>query len=405
MVIKPKIRGFICTTAHPLGCEQAVKEQIAYVKNKKITFGPKNVLIIGASTGYGLASRIVASFSGTSSGKLSAANTIGVFYEKEASDDRTATAGFYNTVAFEKFAQQEGIYAKSINGDAFSDAIKQQTVDLIRKDLGQIDLVIYSLASPRRQHPKTGEVFNSTLKPIGQTFTSKTVDPMRGEVKEITIEPASNEDIANTVAVMGGEDWEMWIDKLTQENLLAPEAMTIAYDYIGPKLTYPIYKDGTIGRAKQHLYESAQKIAKKLMPIKGKAFLSVNKALVTQASAAIPVVPLYVSLLYKLMKEKGTHENCIEQIARLFHEKVYVADGPVLDASGRVRLDDREMEEDIQAKVATLWADITTENLESLTDIQGYRDEFYKLFGFNFSQIDYDADVNPNLAIPSNAEK
>lgn len=394
MIIKPKIRGFICTAAHPVGCEKSVEQQIAYVQSKGKINGPKNVLIIGASTGYGLASRIVAAFG-------SGAKTIGVSFEKEPSEDRTATAGWYNTAAFEKFAHAKGLYATSINGDAFSDVIKEQTIQAIKKDLGQIDLVIYSLASPRRIHPRTGTVYSSCLKPIGQTFTDKTVDPIRGEVKTITIEPANEEEIANTVAVMGGEDWEMWIDELLQANLLAPGAKTIAYTYIGPEVTFPIYKNGTIGRAKQDLYDSETKLSKKLSAINGQALISVNKAIVTQASAAIPVVPLYISILYKIMKAKGTHEGSIEQIDRMFREKIYIPTGPKVDKDNYVRLDDLEMADDVQREVAKIWPQVTTENIEALTDIAGYRDDFHKLFGFNFSGVDYDADVDSNVEIAS----
>jgi enoyl-[acyl-carrier protein] reductase / trans-2-enoyl-CoA reductase (NAD+) len=389
MNIQPKIRGFICTTAHPKGCFRVVEEQIEYVKSQGPINGPKNVLIIGASTGYGLASRITTTFGAGS-------KTIGVFFEKEADDKRTASAGWYNTAAFETLAHAEGHYAKSINGDAFSNDIKQRTADLIRKDLKQVDLVIYSLASPRRTHPVSGEVFSSVLKPIGRSYTSKTVDAFRGEVKDITIEPASEDEIANTIAVMGGEDWEMWIDFLMKENLLANGAATIAYTYIGPELTHPIYKEGTIGRAKADLKHSADKLTKKMSAINGEAVVSVNKAVVTQASAAIPVVPLYISILFKIMKEKGTHEGCIEQIYRLFSENLTKR-----DREGYIRVDDWEMEKDVQKKVAELWPQITSDNLLELTDIDGYRDEFYRLFGFNASDVDYTADVNPGVMIES----
>ena len=388
MIINPKIRGFICTTAHPTGCQKSVSNQIDYVQQQGPINGPKNVLVIGASTGYGLASRIVAAFG-------AGAKTIGVSFEKEPADDRTATAGWYNTAAFEKFAQAKGLYAKSINGDAFSDEIKAQTMQLIKSDLGQVDLVVYSLASPRRIHPKTGHIFNSTLKPIGETFTNKTVDTMRGEVKDITIEPANQEEIENTIAVMGGDDWEMWIDALMQHNLLAPGAMTIAYTYIGPVVTHAIYKNGTIGKAKQHLYETAEKLTNKLNVINGKALISVNKALVTQASSAIPVVPLYISLLYKIMKANGTHEGCIEQMYRMFKERVYESSEPIVDAAGMVRMDDWEMDEKVQQTIAELWPQVNSENLADLTDLEGYRDDFHKLFGFNFAGVDYQADVSP----------
>lgn len=394
MVIQPKIRGFICTTAHPQGCYQTVAEQINYVKSHGKFNGPKRVLVIGSSTGYGLASRIAATF-GTD------AKTIGVFFEKEADEKRTATAGWYNTAAFEKIAHQENHYAKSINGDAFSNEIKQRTAELIRKDLQQVDLIVYSLASPRRTHPDTGQVFSSVLKPIGSTFTSKTVDAFRGEVKDITIEPATAEEVEHTVAVMGGEDWQMWMDFLAKENLLAPGVKTVAYSYIGPELTHAVYKNGAIGKAKAHLLATAHNINKQLAAQQGEAVISVNKALVTQASAAIPVVPLYISLLYKLMKEQGTHEGCIEQIYRLFKDFLYATHSVQRDEQGQIRIDDLEMQPAIQKKIAELWPQINTENLETLTDIEGYRNDFYRLFGFNIEGVDYDADADPNVKIDS----
>ncbi len=394
MIIHPKVRGFICTTAHPTGCARIVAEQIDYVKSHGKLQGPKNVLVIGASTGYGLASRIVATFG-------AGAKTIGVFYEKPADDKRTASAGWYNSAAFEQFAHQQGYYAKSINGDAFSQSVKEQTAALIREDLKQVDLIIYSLASPRRIHPTTGQTFSSVLKPIGQTFTSKTVDPFRGEVKEVTIEPATEEEIAATVAVMGGEDWAMWIDYLDQQGLLANNVKTLAYTYIGPQLTHAVYKDGTIGAAKNHLAETADQLNANLQKKGGQALLSVNKALVTQASAAIPVVPLYNSLLYKIMKEKGTHEGCIEQIERLFKDYICTNQPLPRDENGRIRLDDLEMRPDVQEQISALWPKVTTENLEQLTDIEGYRHDFYRLFGFNAKGVDYDTPVNPEVNIES----
>jgi enoyl-[acyl-carrier protein] reductase / trans-2-enoyl-CoA reductase (NAD+) len=394
MIIQPKMRGFICTTAHPTGCYQHVLEQARYVEDHGTFDGPKNVLVIGASTGYGLASRIVATFG-------SAAKTIGVFFERESENNRTATAGWYNTAAFEQLAKEHGLYAKSINGDAFSHDIKQRTVDLIKKDLGKIDLIIYSLASPRRIHPDTGAVYNSVLKPINQSYTSKTVDPLRKEVKEVTLDPASSDDITNTVAVMGGEDWEMWIELLMKENVLAQGVKTLAYDYIGPELTHPIYKNGTIGKAKEHLLKTAKKLNQQLQPLQGEALLSVNKALVTQASAAIPVVPLYISLLYKIMKEQGTHEGCIEQIYRLFKTKIYAKTSAEKDDEGRIRMDDLEMQESVQQKIAELWPLVNSENLEQLTDLQGYLTEFHRLFGFELNQVDYEKEVAPEVAILS----
>jgi len=393
MIIQPKIRGFICTTAHPAGCFKAVEEQVNYVKSCGTFQGPKNVLVIGSSTGYGLASRIAATFGG-------GAKTIGVFFEKEADDKRTATAGWYNTAAFETLAHRDGHYAKSINGDAFSHAIKQQTAKLIRDDLKKIDLVIYSLASPRRIHPDTEQIFSSVLKPIGKSYTSKTVDAFRGEVKDITLDAATDDEIQNTIAVMGGEDWEMWMEYLAKENLLADKVKTVAYSYIGPTLTHPIYKDGTIGRAKDDLRDSAKKIGERLKSLHGEAIISVNKAVVTQASAAIPVVPLYISLLFKIMKEKGTHEGCIEQIERLFKDHLYSTHSE-RDRDGYIRIDDLEMAADVQQKIAACWPTITTENLAELSDIEGYRNEFYRLFGFNIPGLNYEMDVDPNVKIDS----
>lgn len=394
MIIEPKIRGFICTTAHPKGCEQNVREEIEYVQSQGQFKGPQNVLVIGASTGYGLASRISATFG-------AGAKTIGVFYERPADAKRTASAGWYNSAAFEKFAHEQGYYAKSINGDAFSSEIKEQTAALIRQDLGKVDLIVYSLASPRRVHPITGEVFSSVLKPLGQAFTNKTVDPFSGEVKQITLEPATEAEIANTVAVMGGEDWEMWLDYLASQDLLAEGVKTVAYSYIGPGVTQAIYKDGSIGQAKAHLQETAQVLTQKLTALKGEAVISVNKALVTQASAAIPVVPLYISLLYKVMKERGTHEGCIEQIQRLYTAHLY-SDTPVSrDPQGLIRIDDLEMDPLVQAQVFALWPKIATENIETLSDIQGYRDEFKRLFGFGLTGVDYQQEIDPQVKIPS----
>lgn len=395
MIIKPKIRGFICTTAHPAGCAAHVEEQIAYVRSKgALTAMPKRVLVIGSSTGYGLASRIVPAFAG-------GAATLGVFFEKPSEDGRTASAGWYNSVAFEKAAHAAGLYAKSINGDAFSDAIKQQTIDTIKADLGQVDAVIYSLASPRRTHPKTGVTHSSVLKPVGPPFTAKTVNTDKGLVTDITIEPASEQEIADTVTVMGGEDWAMWIDALSDAGVLAEGALTVAYSYIGPDLTRAIYRNGTIGRAKEDLEATAHRLAAKLAPTGGRAFVSINKALVTQASSAIPVVPLYISLLYKVMKEQGTHEGCIAQIQRLFADRLANGGAPQLDEAGRVRIDDWEMRPEIQSAVAALWPTVTTENLDTVSDIAGYRAEFLKLFGFGMTGVDYEAETDPAAPMPS----
>src|SRR5690554_7517643 len=355
MIIKPRTRGFICLTAHPEGAAKNIKRQIDYVKSKgKINNGPKKVLVIGASTGFGIASRIANAFG-------SDAATIGVFFEKPATEGRPATAGWYNSAAFEKEAHAAGLYAKSINGDAFSDEIKQQTIDLIKQDLGQVDLVVYSLASPRRTHPKTGVSYASVLKPIGKPFTNKTVDFHTGAVSDISIDPIdSDEDIANTIAVMGGEDWKFWIEELSKAGVLADNAKTVAYSYIGPELTYPIYRNGTIGKAKDDLEATVPVINDILSGVNGKAYVSVNKALVTQSSSAIPVVPLYISLLYKVMKEKGIHEGTIEQMQRLFAERLYTADGQIpVDDKGRIRVDDLEMRQDVQEEVAKLWKEAT----------------------------------------------
>lgn len=394
MIIQPKIRGFICTTAHPTGCAKVVEEQIKYVQSNGKFAGPKRVLVIGSSTGYGLASRIVATFG-------AGAKTIGVFFEKEADDKRTASPGWYNSAAFETQAHRDGYYAKSINGDAFSDAIKAQTAELIRNDFGKVDLIVYSLASPRRVHPQTGVIFSSVLKPIGQSFTGKTVDAFRSELKEVTIEPATPDEVDHTVAVMGGDDWERWLDYLAEQDLLAEGVKTVAYSYLGPKLTYAIYKQGTIGRAKEDLKVTADRLNAKLMRLGGAAVISVDKAVVTQASAAIPVVPLYISILFKVMKEKGTHEGCIEQIDRLMREHLYAAHPVSHDSDGYIRLDDLEMRDDIQKTVEALWPTITPDNLEALTDVAGYRNDFYRLFGFNVAGIDYDAEVDPVVKMPS----
>jgi len=391
MIIKPKAKGFICITAHPEGCAQNVQEQIDYVLKHGLIEGPKNVLVIGASTGFGLASRIVSGFG-------AGAATIGVFFERPAADNRTATAGWYNTAAFEGKAKDAGIYSKSINGDAFSDEIKKRTIEVIKEDLGQVDLVIYSLASPSRIHPLTGESFNSVIKPKVKIYTNKTVDFHTGNIKEVSIHPATENEIKETVAVMGGEDWEMWIHALQRADVLANGVTTVAYSYIGPQVTHAVYREGTIGKAKDHLEASAKTISNNLKELSGRALVSVNKALVTQSSSAIPVVPLYISLLYKVMKENGIHEGCIEQMVRLFADRLY-SDSLVLDASGRIRVDDLEMRDDVQQEVSSLWEKVNTENIDALSDIEGYREEFFKLFGFGFENIDYDKDTDPNVSI------
>ena len=393
MIIEPRMRGFICLTAHPEGCKQNVKNQIEYIKSKGKINGAKNVLVIGASTGFGLASRITSAFG-------SDASTVGVFFEKPPKPGKTASPGWYNSAAFEEEAAADGLYAKSINGDAFSKEVKAETITLIKKDLGKIDLVIYSLASPVRQHPETGVLYRSTLKPIGGTFTNKTVDFHTANVSEISIDPANEEEIENTVTVMGGEDWKMWMDALNDAGVLENNVQTVAYSYIGPALTEPVYRKGTIGRAKDHLEATAYEITESLKAINGKGYVSVNKALVTQASSAIPVIPLYISLLYKIMKAKNIHEGCIEQIQRLYAERLYT-DTLSLDNKGRVRIDDWEMRDDVQAEVAKLWEQATTDNILSISDLKGYEQDFLNLFGFGFDGVDYAAEADEMLQVKS----
>ncbi len=388
------MRGFICLTSHPDGCAQNVKNQIKYVQSKGPIDGAKKVLVIGASTGFGLASRITSAFG-------SNAGTIGVFFEKPPAAGKTASPGWYNSAAFEQEAQKAGLYAKSVNGDAFSNEVKQQTLDLIKADLGQVDLVIYSLASPVRQHPVSGILHRSVLKPIGSLFTNKTVDFHTGNVTEVSIEPCSGDDIENTIAVMGGEDWAMWMDALKEQNLLAPGATTIAYSYIGPSLTEAVYRKGTIGRAKDHLEATAFAITDSLATLNGKAYVSVNKALVTQASSAIPVIPLYISLLYKIMKQEGIHEGCIEQIQRLFQDRLYTGESIITDDKGRIRIDDWEMRAEVQEKVANLWLQATTDTLPEIGDLAGYKQDFLNLFGFGFEGVNYQAETDEMQAILS----
>jgi enoyl-[acyl-carrier protein] reductase/trans-2-enoyl-CoA reductase (NAD+) len=394
MIIEPRMRGFICLTAHPEGAARNVKRQIEYIRSKGQIDGARKVLVIGASTGFGLASRITSAFG-------SDAATIGVFFEKPPMEGKTASPGWYNSAAFEKEAHNAGLYAKSINGDAFSDEVKQQAIDMIKADLGQVDLVIYSLASPVRTDPKTGVTYRSVLKPIGGKYTNKTVDFHTGKVSEVSIEPANQDEIDNTVKVMGGEDWMMWIKAMKDAGVLADGATTVAYSYIGPALTEPVYRKGTIGRAKDDLEATAFKINDVLKDIHGKAYVSVNKALVTQASSAIPVIPLYISLLYKTMKEKGIHEGTIEQIQRLYADRLYKGGEVPVDEKGRIRIDDWEMRDDVQNRVAGLWAEATSENLPEIGDLEGYRRDFYGLFGFDVDGVDYKADADEMVAVES----
>ena len=387
MVIKPKVRGFLCTTTHPVGCDANVKRQIEHVQSKgAVADGPTRVLVLGASTGYGLASRITAAFG-------SGASTLGVFFEKEGNERKPGTAGWYNSAAFHRYAEEAGLYAKSLNGDAFSDEVKAQVIDVIKEDLGQVDLVVYSLAAPRRTHPKTGVVHSSTLKPIGSAATQKGVNTDKGTIQEFHLEPASQEEIDNTVAVMGGEDWQMWIEALADAGVLAEGAKTTAYTYIGEKITWDIYWHGTIGAAKQDLDKRVMDIRARMASVGGDARVSVLKAVVTQASSAIPAMPIYLAILFKVMKAKGTHEGCIEQIDRLFREAMY--GDKALDDEGRQRVDDLELLPEVQAEVAELWSQIDTDNLNELSDFAGYREEFLQLFGFEIPGVDYDADVDP----------
>ncbi|TGA71840.1 trans-2-enoyl-CoA reductase family protein [Aliivibrio fischeri] len=393
MIIKPRIRGFICTTTHPVGCEQNVKEQIALTKAQgPIANAPKRVLVVGSSSGYGLSSRITAAFGG-------GASTIGVFFEKAGTEKKPGTAGWYNSAAFDKFAKEEGLYSKSLNGDAFSNEAKQKTIDLIKEDLGQIDMVVYSLASPVRKMPETGEVIRSSLKPIGETYTATAVDTNKDAIIEASVEPATEQEIKDTVTVMGGEDWELWINALSEAGVLADGCKTVAYSYIGTELTWPIYWDGALGQAKMDLDRAATALNEKLSATGGTANVAVLKSVVTQASSAIPVMPLYIAMVFKKMREEGVHEGCQEQILRMFSQRLYKADGSAaeVDEKNRLRLDDWELREDIQQHCRDLWPQVTTENLKNLTDYVEYKEEFLKLFGFGVDGVDYDADVNPEV--------
>lgn len=382
----------MCTTAHPAGCAANVRQQIEYVKAQPpIEDGPKRVLVLGASTGYGLASRISSAFG-------CGAATIGVFFEREGVENKPGTAGWYNSAAFHEEAEAAGLYARSINGDAFSNEIKSKVIDLIREDLGQVDLVVYSLAAPRRTHPTSGEVHNSTLKPIGKSVTQRGINTDKETVQDVTLEAASEEDIANTVAVMGGEDWQMWIDALDDAGVLAKGAKTTAFTYVGEKITWDIYWDGTIGAAKKDLDTRVVDIRSRLASHGGDARVSVLKAVVTQASSAIPIMPLYLSLLFKVMKDEGTHEGCIEQVYGLFHDSLY-GEEPVLDSEGRLRADGKELQPHVQQAVADAWERVTTENLRDVTDFAGYKQEFLRLFGFEVEGVDYEAEVDPVVPI------
>lgn len=392
MIVKPRIRGFVCVTAHPKGCEAKVRNEIAVARAAKTEGGPKKVLVIGASTGYGLSTRIAAAFGHD-------AATLGIFFERPSQNGKPASAGWYNSVAFEKIAHESGLYAKSINGDAFSNEVKAQAIETIKADLGQVDLVVYSLASPRRTDPNTGETYRSVLKPIGAPFTNRTLDTDKGEVSEVTIEPATEEETEHTIKVMGGEDWELWMQALSEAGVLAPGAKSVAYSYIGPELTWPVYTNGTIGQAKKDVERAAEAITGKY---DCEAYVAVNKAVVTQASSAIPVVPLYISILFKIMKANGTHEDCIEQMVRLLNERLY-GGALELDDAGRIRIDDWEMRPENQQAVAEIWPQITSDTLNALSDFSGYQNNFLALFGFGIPGVDYDEDVEIDLPLPSGA--
>ena len=391
MIIKPRVRGFMCITTHPTGCEVNVKNQIEYIKSQGAIDSPKRVLVIGSSTGYGLAARITAAFGG-------GASTLGVFFEKPGTDRKPGTAGWYNSAAFHRYAETDGLYAKSINGDAFSSEIKEKTIATIKEDLGQVDLVVYSLAAPRRQHPVTGEVFNSTLKPVGKNISMCGINTDKEEIQEFSMEAASQQEIDDTVAVMGGEDWQMWMEALAEAGVLADGAKTTAFTYIGEKITWDLYWDGTIGQAKKDLDARVIGIREKLATHGGDARVSVLKGVVTQASSAIPIMPLYLAMLFKEMKARGTHEGCIEQLYRLFTECLY-SDSPRTDEEGRLRVDELEMDPQVQSAVAESWSEISTENLLSSTDFKGYKQDFLNLFGFELDGVDYQAEVNPEVEI------
>ncbi len=394
MIIKPRVKGFICTTAHPAGCRENIEEQVSYALSNergRSGYAPKTVLVVGASTGYGLSCRITSAF------QYNAA-TIGVFLEREPAPKSSGSPGWYNTAYFEEMCREHGKQALSVNGDAFSPETKQSVIGKVRGLNTKIDLVIYSVAAPRRKDPVTGNTYFSKILPVGSAFSEKTVDIQTGLVSDITVGPAAAEEISDTVKVMGGEDWLAWMKELLRADVLAEGVTALAFSYIGPEFTHPIYLNGTIGRAKEDLFEKSREIHDLLKGLGGRAFISVNKALVTQASSAIPVVPLYISILYKVMKEKGLHENCIQQSTRLFEN--LGSGGPDFDSSGRLRLDNFEMQPDVQEKVKSIWGRITTENLGDLTDIAGYRQEFLELFGFRPS-VDTDADVDHMVPIPS----
>jgi enoyl-[acyl-carrier protein] reductase/trans-2-enoyl-CoA reductase (NAD+) len=387
MIIEPKIMKGVCLTSHPEGCAKEVENQIAYVKSKTAIDMPKHILVVGCSTGFGLASRITAAFSGGS-------ETLGISFEKGPSAKRPASPGWYNNRAFDKASAAAGLKSHTLDGDAFSDGIKEEAAAWIKENWGSVDMIVYSLASPVRVDPDSGETYRSVLKPIGKPYTAQSVDFMSGAISDVTIEPAADGDVAPTVKVMGGEDWARWISHFKSAGILADGCRTVAYSYIGPQITYPVYREGTIGKAKEDLENSAARLSDMLKDVNGQAYVSVNKALVTRASSVIPVVPLYMALLFKVMKEKGIHEGCIEQMYRLFAERLVPGQDVPVDEDGRIRIDDWEMREDVQSAVSELWDKVTSENLSELSDIEGYREDFLKLHGFNVEGIDYSKEVD-----------
>ncbi|MBO6258714.1 MAG: trans-2-enoyl-CoA reductase family protein [Succinivibrio sp.] len=393
MVIEPKVRGVICVTTHPTGCEANVRQQIDYVKSQgRIENGPKSVLVIGASTGYGLASRISAAFG-------AGAATLGVFFEKPGSEKRPGSAGWYNSAAFTKFAKEEGLVARNINGDAFSDECRRQAIEIIKKDLGgKVDLVVYSLAAPVRKMPQSGEVVRSSLKPIGKPYVSTAIDTNKDCIIEATIDPATPEEVENTVKVMGGQDWELWIDALSKAGVLAENCKTVAYSYIGTEITWPIYWHGSLGKAKEDLDRAAKANRERLAAVHGDARVAVLKSVVTQASSAIPVMPLYISLCFRVMREQNTYESVVEHIFRLFSASLYGKDTEQ-DDEGRIRMDSWELADSVQNKCKELWQQVTTENLSAISDYADYKKQFLQLFGFEIDGIDYSADVNPDVAM------
>jgi len=389
MKIEPKIRQNICLTAHPEGCREQVREQIAFILGQPRVKGPARVLVVGSSNGYGLAARITSAFS-------CGASTAGVFYERPGTETRTATVGWYNNVAFEREAREAGLTAVSVNGDAFSSEVKSEMIERIKNEMGPVDCVIYSIAAPRRIDAETGEIYSSVVKPIGQDFSGKTVDIKTGALSDVVAEPATEEEIAETVKVMGGEDWMDWIAALHERQMLAHGAVTVALSYIGPAMTAPIYRDGTIGRAKEHLEATAAKVQRRFADQNLRAIVSVNKALVTRASAVIPSVTLYISLLYAVMKRKGVHEGCIQQMYRLYRDYLFAAEPKPLDADGRIRLDDWEMREDVQGEVADLWRQTVEAPFREVTEIEEFRSEFLRHHGFEMPGVNYDLDVDPS---------